>query len=137
MRAMRLVVWGVLWLGIWQQEKKPGEEKASEKTAGDASKLVNPSPESIAQGKKAYGFDCAMCHGKEGAGDGDLAESMHVTRSHGADCDVGDSHNQTQSASKSDPPAGPPEEMSQREPCHNAKHAEPAERPSQGRHQHL
>jgi len=81
MRAMRLVVWGVLWLGIWQQEKKPGEEKASEKTAGDASKHVNPvknSKESIAQGKKAYGFDCAMCHGKEGAGDGDLAESMHL-----------------------------------------------------------
>jgi mono/diheme cytochrome c family protein len=42
---------------------------------------VNPvkrTPESIAQGKKAYGFDCAMCHGKEGAGDGDLAESMQL-----------------------------------------------------------
>ena len=78
----RVAVWGLLWLGVWQQEKKPGEEKATvEKTAGEASKLVNPvkpTPESIAQGKKAYGFDCAMCHGKEGAGDGDLAESMHL-----------------------------------------------------------
>ena len=83
MKTMSLVaVWGLLWLGVWQQEKKPGEEKATvEKTAGEASKLVNPvkpSPESVAQGKKAYGFDCAMCHGKEGAGDGDLAESMHL-----------------------------------------------------------
>ena len=82
MRAIAIALWGVLWLTVWQQEKKPGEEKAGvEKTAGNASKLVNPvktSPESIAQGKKAYGFDCAMCHGKEGAGDGDLAESMHL-----------------------------------------------------------
>jgi len=80
--TLRLVVLGVLWLGVWQQEKKPGEEKAgAEKTSGEANKLVNPvkaTPESIAQGKKAYGFDCAMCHGKEGAGDGDLAESMHL-----------------------------------------------------------
>ena len=78
----RVAVFGLLWLGVWQQEKKPGEEKATvEKTAGEASKLVNPvkpTPESIAQGKKAYGFDCAMCHGKEGAGDGDLAESMQL-----------------------------------------------------------
>lgn len=82
MRIMTVVVCGVLWLSAWQQEKKAGEEKASaEKSAGEASKPVNPvkaSPESIAQGKKAYALDCAMCHGKEGAGDGDLAESMHL-----------------------------------------------------------
>jgi len=83
MKTMLCVaVWGVLWLGVCQQEKKPGEEKSgAEKTAGDVSKLVNPvkpTSESIAQGKKAYGFDCAMCHGKEGAGDGDLAESMQL-----------------------------------------------------------
>lgn len=82
MRAIRLVVCGVLWLNLWQQAQKPGEEKAGgDKKAGDARNLANPvktSPESIAQGKKVYGFDCAMCHGKEGAGDGDLAESMHL-----------------------------------------------------------
>jgi len=82
MRVIILVVCGTLWLSIYQQEKKPAEEApGAGKNAGDASKLVNPvkaSPESLAQGKKAYGFDCAMCHGKEGAGDGDLAESMHL-----------------------------------------------------------
>jgi len=82
MRVIILVVCGVLWLSVCQQEKKPGEEKSgAEKNAEDTSKLVNPvkvSPESLAQGKKVYGFDCAMCHGKEGAGDGDLAESMHL-----------------------------------------------------------
>jgi len=83
MRTMlQVAVCAALWLGVWQQEKKPGEEKPSgEKTAGEASKPVNPvkpTPESLAQGKKTYGFDCAMCHGDEGAGDGDLAESMHL-----------------------------------------------------------
>jgi mono/diheme cytochrome c family protein len=82
MRTVSVVLCAVLWLGVWQQEKKPAEEKPGvEKTSGDASKLVNPvkaTPESLAQGKKSFGFDCAMCHGKEGAGDGDLAESMHL-----------------------------------------------------------
>ena len=43
MKTMALLVTGVLWLGVWQQEKKPGEEKAAvEKNAEDTSKLVNP-----------------------------------------------------------------------------------------------
>lgn len=82
MRTIRLVICGVLWLNLWHQAQKPAEEKAGgDKKAGDARSLVNPvktSPDSIAQGKKVYGFDCAMCHGKEGAGDGDLADSMHL-----------------------------------------------------------
>jgi mono/diheme cytochrome c family protein len=79
---LRAVICGALSFGVWQQEKKPEEEKTGVvKTVADASKLVNPvkpTPESVAQGKKAYGFDCAMCHGKEGAGDGDLVESMQL-----------------------------------------------------------
>lgn len=37
---------------------------------------VNPvkaTPESLAQGKKYYGYDCAMCHGENGDGKGDVA----------------------------------------------------------------
>lgn len=43
---------------------------------GDANKPnpVKPSPESIARGKKIYGFDCAMCHGKTGDGKGDMGD---------------------------------------------------------------
>lgn len=64
-------------------EAKPAEEKSSAeaKPASDTSKKENPvksSPTSLASGKKKYGQDCAMCHGKEGAGDGDLAEDMHL-----------------------------------------------------------
>jgi mono/diheme cytochrome c family protein len=41
----------------------------------DAKKLVNPvkpSAESLAQGKKYYGYDCAMCHGANGNGKGEV-----------------------------------------------------------------
>ena len=39
---------------------------------------VNPTLESIAQGKKYYGYDCAMCHGKNGDGKGDLGKGVKV-----------------------------------------------------------
>lgn len=39
---------------------------------------VRPSPESIARGKKLYGYDCAMCHGTDGNGKGDLATDMKL-----------------------------------------------------------
>lgn len=76
---------GVLWAGSGQQEQKPAEEKpavAEAKASADVAKLVNPrkaTAESIAAGKKVYGTDCALCHGKTGAGDGDLAGDMKLT----------------------------------------------------------
>ena len=51
------------------------------KIPADAMQQVNPvkpTPESIAQGKKYYGYDCAMCHGVTGDGKGDLAASMSL-----------------------------------------------------------
>jgi len=36
---------------------------------------VKPGPESLAKGKKLYGFDCAMCHGESGDGKGDMART--------------------------------------------------------------
>lgn len=44
----------------------------------DIAKMVNPvkpTPESLAQGKKYYGYDCAMCHGATGNGKGDVESS--------------------------------------------------------------
>jgi cytochrome c5 len=37
---------------------------------------VKPTPENLAQAKKFFGYDCAMCHGAAGDGKGDLAASM-------------------------------------------------------------
>jgi mono/diheme cytochrome c family protein len=33
---------------------------------------VKPTAESLAQGKKYYGYDCSMCHGATGNGKGDV-----------------------------------------------------------------
>jgi mono/diheme cytochrome c family protein len=47
----------------------------------DALHQANPvktTPESIAQGKKWYGYDCAMCHGKDGDGKGDVGADMKL-----------------------------------------------------------
>ena len=39
---------------------------------------VKPTPASIASGKKRFGYDCAMCHGTDGDGKGDLAIDMKL-----------------------------------------------------------
>lgn len=39
---------------------------------------TKPTPESIAQGKKWYGYDCAMCHGKDGDGKGSVGADMKL-----------------------------------------------------------
>jgi mono/diheme cytochrome c family protein len=40
---------------------------------------VKPTPESQAHARKMWGFDCAMCHGENGDGSGDLAKDMKLT----------------------------------------------------------
>jgi mono/diheme cytochrome c family protein len=59
-------------------------EKPEYRIPSEAATQVNPkkpTPESIAQGKKIYGFDCAMCHGGDGSGKGDLATTMKLNLS--------------------------------------------------------
>ena len=72
----------LLFLHASPQEPKQAEEKsAGDSKSPETTKRLNPvkpTPSSIASGKKSYTYDCAMCHGKEGAGDGDLAGQMHL-----------------------------------------------------------
>ena len=54
-----------------------GQNSSSEScsNSADVAKMVNPvkpTAESIAQGKKYFGYDCAMCHGQTGNGKGDV-----------------------------------------------------------------
>jgi mono/diheme cytochrome c family protein len=68
------------------QSSQPAGEKTSSPSASakippEALKVVNPvkpTAASIAAGKKKYGYDCAMCHGAEGDGKGDLAIDMKL-----------------------------------------------------------
>jgi mono/diheme cytochrome c family protein len=39
---------------------------------------VKPTPDGLAEAKKLYGYHCAMCHGKDGDGKGDLAAQMKL-----------------------------------------------------------
>ena len=84
---MRVVLGCVLLAVLWQEPssepKKPAEEKPAGQAqgAGGAAKSGGPvkaTAESLASGKKWFQMDCAMCHGKEGAGDGDLAADMKL-----------------------------------------------------------
>ncbi len=62
---------------VWAQKPKdqPAEYKIPPE---DAAKVnpVKPTPESLAKAKKLYGIDCAMCHGVNGDGKGDMASDM-------------------------------------------------------------
>ena len=67
---------------LWAQQKDQPPANASAPDAKAAPQAaakanpVKPSPESLAEGKKLYGFDCEMCHGKNGDGKGDMASDM-------------------------------------------------------------
>ena len=39
---------------------------------------VKPTEATLAEGKKLYGFQCAMCHGEKGDGKTELAEAMKL-----------------------------------------------------------
>jgi len=82
---MKRIVWlcalVVLWLpAALGQEQKPAE-KGADAVPPEIAKQTNPvkpTAASLALAKKTFGFDCAMCHGKDGDGQGDLAADMKL-----------------------------------------------------------
>jgi mono/diheme cytochrome c family protein len=60
---------------LWAQEPKdqPPAEYKIPPEASAKQNPVKPTAESHARGKKLYGYDCEMCHGKNGDGKGDMA----------------------------------------------------------------
>lgn len=84
---MRVVMGCVVVALLWQQPstetKKPSEDKSAGQAQGGGGETAKSggtaSAPSLAAGKKTYNLDCAMCHGKDGAGDGDLAADMKLT----------------------------------------------------------
>lgn len=77
--ALLVAFFGVLNSDSSLTQDKPasGEPKMTE---ADAAKKnpIPPTPEGLAEARKLYGYDCAMCHGKEGDGKGDLAADMKL-----------------------------------------------------------
>ena len=80
-----LVLAGVT--ALLSQAPQPGSETPATPAAPatavkipvEAVNQVNPvktSAESLARAKKIYGYECALCHGDDGGGGGDLAKNM-------------------------------------------------------------
>lgn len=90
MRRISLLICAVLLaaagIGFAQQASDKGKqgqtaEPATAPIPADAAAKKNPvktTPEGLAEAKKLYGYHCAMCHGKDGDGKGDLAAQMKL-----------------------------------------------------------
>jgi len=63
-----------------QKDNSQSEAAPAPIPAADVEKKnpVKPTPEGLADARKLYKYHCAMCHGENGDGQGDLAESMHL-----------------------------------------------------------
>ena len=73
----------VMSLGVLCAQQNAAQEKPAETPppATAATKKENPvkaTPEVLAAAKKIFGYDCAMCHGANGDGKGELVESMKL-----------------------------------------------------------
>jgi len=74
--VLAVLPWGMMAGAMAQQPEGAATPPAN------ATSLVNPvkpTPESQARAKKIYGYDCAMCHGENGNGKGDLVKDMKLT----------------------------------------------------------
>jgi mono/diheme cytochrome c family protein len=83
--AILLVCLGAVLAPQKNAQAKGKESQAAEPAPGpipaDAVNKVNPvkpTVEGLAAAKKLYGYHCAMCHGKDGDGKGDLAADMKL-----------------------------------------------------------
>jgi mono/diheme cytochrome c family protein len=81
--AVLLASLGATWAGQGAQENSDKAKATSDyKISPEDVARVNPvksSPEGLAEARKVFGYDCAMCHGAKGDGKGDVVESMKLT----------------------------------------------------------
>jgi cytochrome c5 len=77
--AFVLVSLGISYAKSNSTQEKPAAVEPK-MTPEDAAKKnpVPATPESLAEVRKLYGYNCAMCHGKTGDGKGDLAADMKL-----------------------------------------------------------
>jgi mono/diheme cytochrome c family protein len=77
-----LILAGLLGTAVFafpQQTPQAAAPAAEFKVPTDAAGQANPvkpNSESLARGKKIYGYECSVCHGDDGGGTGDLAKNM-------------------------------------------------------------
>jgi mono/diheme cytochrome c family protein len=77
--AMLLASFGILYATPNSIQEKPGSAEPKMTPEDGAKKNpVQPTPEGLAEARKLFGYNCAMCHGKSGDGKGDLAADMKL-----------------------------------------------------------
>jgi cytochrome c5 len=64
-------------------QETPDKSKSADEykiSAQDAARVnpVKATPEGLAEARKVFGYDCAMCHGEKGDGKGEVVESMKL-----------------------------------------------------------
>jgi mono/diheme cytochrome c family protein len=62
--------------------QQPAATPAQTSIPAEAAHMVNPvkpTPESQAHARKVYGYDCALCHGANGNGKGDVVADLKLT----------------------------------------------------------
>jgi mono/diheme cytochrome c family protein len=80
-RALALTLFLIISFLSAAQETKPAPKTAYSPVPFKAAREPNPvksTPESIAEGKKIYGYDCAQCHGATGDGKTDVAKDLKI-----------------------------------------------------------
>jgi mono/diheme cytochrome c family protein len=81
MPALALTLFLLISFFCSAQETKPAPKTAYHPVPVKAAREPNPvkaTPESIAEGKKIYSYDCASCHGATGDGKTDVAKDLKV-----------------------------------------------------------
>jgi len=79
LNVILLASFGILYAKPISIQEKPGSAEPK-MTPEDAARKnpVTPTPEGLAEVRKLFGYNCAMCHGKSGDGKGDLAADMKL-----------------------------------------------------------
>ena len=77
--ASAILVFGILYPKPNFTQENPGSSEPK-MTPEDAAKKnpIAPTAESLAEARKFFGYNCAMCHGKDGDGKGDLSTDMKL-----------------------------------------------------------
>jgi mono/diheme cytochrome c family protein len=78
-KVLALLPAALLFAFLPQEPPAPTDQPAAPAAAAPANNPVKPTAESQAHAKMMYGIDCAMCHGDNGNGKGDLVADMHLT----------------------------------------------------------
>jgi mono/diheme cytochrome c family protein len=80
--ALALILLVLVSLFSAAQETKPTPKTSISPVPVKAAREPNPvkpTPESVAEGKKIYSYDCATCHGATGDGKTDVAKDLKIT----------------------------------------------------------